>query len=379
MKILLLAGEESGLIYANRLKELLAGNEIRGYDDYGFKTADLAVMGFMAVISRIGYFLNVKKTMERAIDEFNPDVVCTIDYPGMNLKLAAYAKKKGIRTVHVVCPQVWAWKAGRIPKIEASLDKLCCFFPFEPALFKPGFAEFVGHPLVEEFKRSLADASVSGRVLALLPGSRIGEIERNLPVMLETLSLIAVDKAVIPAANERAREKIDSILSRSPVNSPVEVRLGGARELLLSARAALVASGTATLEAALARCPTVLVYKVSPVLAWIARRVIKGIKHVGLANIIWEKCGGEGVAPMPELLQEDFTAEKAAELLKPFLNSDEEHGRAARRLDEAVKLLETGSSAFSRIVSAILTPLSHFFELMHAGPSSRSRFGAGAR
>ena len=105
MKILLLAGEESGLIYANRLKELLAGNEIRGYDDYGFKTADLAVMGFMAVISRIGYFLNVKKTMERAIDEFNPDVVCTIDYPGMNLKLAAYAKKKGIRTVHVVCPQ----------------------------------------------------------------------------------------------------------------------------------------------------------------------------------------------------------------------------------------------------------------------------------
>ena len=134
MKILLLAGEESGLIYANRLKELLAGNEIRGYDDYGFKTADLAVMGFMAVISRIGYFLNVKKTMERAIDEFKPDVVCTIDYPGMNLKLAAYAKKKGIRTVHVVCPQVWAWKAGRIPKIEASLDKLCCFFPFEPAL-----------------------------------------------------------------------------------------------------------------------------------------------------------------------------------------------------------------------------------------------------
>lgn len=355
MKILLLAGEESGLIYANRLKELLAGDEIRGYDDYGFKTADLAVMGFMAVISRIGYFLNVKKTMERAIDEFKPDVVCTIDYPGMNLKLAAYAKKKGIRTVHVVCPQVWAWKAGRIPKIEASLDKLCCFFPFEPALFKPGFAEFVGHPLVEEFKRSRADASVSGRVLALLPGSRIGEIERNLPVMLETLSLIAVDKAVIPAANERAREKIDSILSRSPVNSPVEVRLGGARELLLSARAALVASGTATLEAALARCPTVLVYKVSPVLAWIARRVIKGIKHVGLANIIWEKCGGEGVSPMPELLQEDFTAEKAAELLRPYLDSDEEHRKAAQRLDEAVKLLETGSSAFSRIVSAVLS------------------------
>jgi lipid-A-disaccharide synthase len=353
MKILLLAGEESGLIYANRLKELLAGHEIRGYADYGFKTADLAVMGFMAVISRIGYFLNVKKTMERAIDDWKPDVVCTIDYPGMNLKLAAYAKKKGVRTVHVVCPQVWAWKAGRIPKIEASLDRLCCFFPFEPALFRSGFAEFVGHPLVEEFKRSRADASVSGRVLALLPGSRLGEIERNLPVMLETLSLLAVDRAVIPAANERAREKIDAILASSPMKSLVEVRPGGARELLLSARAALVASGTATLEAALARCPTVLVYRVSPVLAWIARRVIKGIRHVGLANIIWEKSGGEGVAPMPELLQEDFTAENAAELLRPYLDSDEAHREAARRLDAAVKLLDTGSSAFSRIVSAV--------------------------
>lgn len=354
MKILLLAGEESGLIYANRLKELLSGHEIRGYGDYGFKTADLAVMGFFAVVSRIGYFLGVKKTMERAIDEWKPDVVCTVDYPGMNLKLAAYAKKKGIRAVHIVCPQVWAWKAGRIPKIEASLDRLCCFFPFEPALFKPGFAEFVGHPLVEELERSNADATLSGRVLALLPGSRLGEIERNLPVMLEAVSMLAVDKAVIPAANERAKEKIDSILKSSPLKPAVEVRLGGARELLLAARAALVASGTATLEAALARCPTVLVYKVSPVLAWIARRLIKGIKHVGLANIIWEKCGGEGVSPMPELLQEDFTAQKAAQLLKPYLESDEAHREAAGRLDAAVKLLDSGSSAFPRMVSAVL-------------------------
>lgn len=354
MKILLLAGEESGLIYADRLKELLSGHEIRGYGDYGFKTADLAVMGFFAVVSRIGYFLGVKKTMERAIDEWKPDVVCTVDYPGMNLKLAAYAKKKGIRAVHIVCPQVWAWKAGRIPKIEASLDKLCCFFPFEPTLFRPGFAEFVGHPLVEELERSNADATLSGRVLALLPGSRLGEIERNLPVMLETVSMLAVDKAVIPAANERAKEKIDSILESSPLKPAVEVRLGGARELLLAARAALVASGTATLEAALARCPTVLVYKVSPVLAWIARRLIKGIKHVGLANIIWEKCGGEGVSPMPELLQEDFTAQKAAQLLKPYLESDEAHREAAGRLDAAVKLLDSGSSAFPRMVSAVL-------------------------
>ena len=154
MKLLLLAGEESGVLYAEQIAKAVRGKdpavEIRGYGDYGFKTADLAVIGFFAVLRKIRFFLGMKRTMERAIDEWRPDVVCTVDYPGMNLKLAAYAKARGIRAVHVVCPQVWAWKQGRIPKIEMSLDKLCCFFPFEPALFKPGFAAFVGHPLVDD-------------------------------------------------------------------------------------------------------------------------------------------------------------------------------------------------------------------------------------
>lgn len=182
MKILLLAGEESGLLYARQLQERLAGHEIRGYADYGFKTADLAVMGFLAVLRRLPYFLRVKRTMEAAIDAWRPDVVCTIDYPGLNLKLAAYAKARGIRTVHVVCPQVWAWKKGRIPKIEAALDRLCCFFPFEPELFKPGLATFVGHPLADAFRTlQRTPSSEAVKTVALLPGSRLGEIERILP------------------------------------------------------------------------------------------------------------------------------------------------------------------------------------------------------
>lgn len=354
MKILLLAGEESGLIYANRLRELLKGCEVRGYNDYGFKTADLAVMGFWAVISRIGYFLKVRKTMERAISEWKPDVVCTIDYPGLNLRLAAYAKRRGIRTIHIVCPQVWAWKAGRIPKIESSLDRLCCFFPFEPALFKPGFAEFVGHPLIEDFDKSCTKSILrSKRMLALLPGSRVNEIKRNLPIMIGALSHLQVDRVVVPAANEIVKKKIDVIIGDLAVNIPIEVRLGGAREVLLESRAAVVASGTATLEAALARCPTVLVYKVSPLLAWIARRVIKGISHVGLTNIIWEKNGSIGEVPMPELLQEDFTPTKVADEIRPWLDSDQEHLNATKRLDSAVKLLNSGSSAFAKIVSII--------------------------
>ena len=181
MRILLLAGEESGVMYAERIaKEIrsrIPSAEIRGYGDYGFETSDLAVIGFFAVFRKIRFFLRVKRTMERAIDEWKPDVVCTVDYPGLNLKLAAYAKERGIRAVHVVCPQVWAWKKGRIPKIEASLDRLCCFFPFEPALFKPGFAEFVGHPLVDAFASEVEERGGGGRrrekILAVLPGSRM--------------------------------------------------------------------------------------------------------------------------------------------------------------------------------------------------------------
>ena len=360
MKILLLAGEESGLLYANRLRELLGGHEIRGYADYGFQVSDLAVMGFWPVLKRISYFVGVKKTMERAIDDWRPDVVCTIDYPGLNLKLDAYAKGKGIRTLHVVCPQVWAWKKGRIPKIEAALDHLCCFFPFEPTLFKPGFAEFVGHPLVAAFGPRAA-RSVEKDLVALLPGSRLGEIERNLPVMLAAVARLPGVRVVIPAANEKVRAAIARVLSESGqgANAPgaLTVQSGGARELLLRADCAVVASGTATLEAALARCPTVLVYRVSAALAWFARRVIRDISHVGLVNIIWEKNGRHGEEPMPELLQEAFTPEAVAARLRPWLADAAERQKAVDRLDATVRTLEGRSDAFARIASLVTANL----------------------
>lgn len=359
MKIMLLAGEESGQIYAKRLKALFPQHEVRGYYDYGFLTSDLAVMGYWAVLRRLFFFLNVARTMRRAIDAWKPDVVCTIDYPGMNLKLAAYAKSRGIRTVHVVCPQVWAWKKGRIPKIEASLDRLCCFFPFEPALFRPGFAEFVGHPLVADFEQAVAarrarsGADRGGRLVALLPGSRIGEIRRCLPVMLEALAGLDGVRAAIPAANKGARAEIDAIV-RAAGAKDVEVRDGGARELLLEADCAAVASGTATLEAALARCPTVLVYRVTPFLAWFARRVIKEIKHVGLVNVVWEKMRPDSTEfPMPELLQESFTSDAVARQLRIWLDSPSARADAVARLGAAVSLLGDGRGSLERIASIL--------------------------
>ena len=365
-KVLLLAGEESGVLYAKGIAQCILKShpdaEIRGYGDYGFETHDLAVMGFFGVLRRIFFFLRVKKTMMRAIDEWRPDVLCTIDYPGMNLRLAAHAKSRGIRTVHVVCPQVWAWRQWRIPKIEAAVSKLCCFFPFEPAIFKPGVAEFVGHPLAGGFP-GLGDGGKakphSGRkTIAILPGSRMREIEMFLPILLDAAKGLDAD-IEIPAANERALHAIRRISSR-PGFPPVKILEGGARELLMRADCAAVASGTATLEAALARCPTVVVYKVSAIMAAILRRMITGVRHVGLANVIWEKSAkgqkeGEK-APMPELLQEDFTAENVRRQLSSWLEDESEAAAAVKRIDDAVSLLQSKGDTMSLIASALELP-----------------------
>lgn len=380
-RILLLAGEESGLLYANEIRRRLVGWEVRGYQDCGFETHDMAVIGFLPVLLKLRYFLRLKKTMERVIDEWKPDVVLTVDYPGMNLKLAAYAHAKGIRTVHVVCPQVWAWKKGRIPKVEAALDRLCCFLPFEPKLFRPGFATFVGHPLASAFAetREGAEAKRAGsgaeaKTVALLPGSRKGEIEKILPTLLGAAEKLTEDfgdrvRFVIPAATPRAYRQIEKVVSRSPISrgrASLEIRHGGARELLLRADCAAVASGTATLEAALARCPTVLVYRVGRVFCRIMRIAIR-TRFVGLANIIWERCRGGDVVedqivnrelqspdqPMPELLQENCTVEAVHRHLKGYLEDDAVRADAVRRLDAAMAYLDGDSDPFANIIAEI--------------------------
>ena len=357
MKVLLLAGEESGVLYAERLRRALPGCAFKTYQDL-YKTSDLAVMGFWAVIKRLFFFLGVQRTMKRIIREWKPDVVVTIDYPGLNLKLAAYAKARGIPAVHIVCPQVWAWHQGRIPKVAAAVNRLLCFFPFEPALFKDYegknfHATFIGHPMVEVFaeekgaatERRHTDSDYQGRgnlgspLLAILPGSRVGEIQRHLPRLLDAVRLLKRPdiRVVIPAANDRAEAEIRAIISQRSDPITPEVVKGGARDLLRRADCAAVASGTATLEAALAHCPTVLVYAVSPLLAWFARRVITGVKHIGLANVIAEKSGVE--PPMPELLQEAFTPEAVAAQLSAWLDDAEARAHASRALDDVMARL----------------------------------------
>ena len=364
-RILLLAGEESGVIYSRRIAAVIKRTcpeaEIRGYDTYGFKTEDLGVFGYWEVLKRLFYFLRVKRTMERTIAEWKPEVVCTVDYPGLNLKLAAFAHERGVKTVHVVCPQVWAWHQGRIPKIEATLDKLCCFLPFEPKIFRPGLAEFIGHPLMEEFAAkgeigSANSAAGKSKILALLPGSRIGEIGHHLPILLEVVRRLKakgkVDQVLIPAANDRAYRAISQQVAKCPeaIKSLISLTHGDARAALRSATAAVVASGTATLEAALIGVPTVLVYKVGYLLGEFLKRAIKGTRYAGLANVIWERCGGQGTQPMPELLQDNFTVEKTLELIEGYLDGGEAAANARAALADSMKLLKSDGDAIEKIV-----------------------------
>ncbi len=182
----------------------------------------------------------------------------------------------------------------------------------------------------------------------------MGEIEKHMPVMLEVVEKLRREipdlKVVIPAANERAYSAITSQTFQT--SQAFCIIRGGARDVLRRADAAVVASGTATLEAALANCPTVLVYRVGWLFAAIARRVIKGVRHVGLANVIAEKAGAE--CPMPECLQEDFTAENVLSHLRPWL-ADAAANRAARQgLADTMQLLKTDGDAMARIIRTLL-------------------------
>ena len=368
MKLLLLAGEDSGLVYAERLKRLLPDAEVRGYADYGFATSDLAVMGILPVLAKLPYFVRVGRTMKRAIDEWRPDVVVTIDYPGMNLKLAAHAKARGIPAVHVVCPQVWAWHQGRIPKIAASVTRLMCFLPFEPPLFdgvdaKDFKAVFVGHPLLDiaraETTRKLEN-SKTRKLVALLPGSRMGEISRILPRLLRVAELLGPDvRFEIPAATPKALAQIESIVAKwqaasktRKLEDSLTIRLGGARDVLRSATCAAVASGTATLEAALVGCPTALVYAVSPTFAFAVRHFVKGVRHAGLANVIADKCGGE--PPMPEFLQENFVPETVAALLRKWLDDPAAHAEAKAALARTMEKLVSDGDALGLVAKEVL-------------------------
>ena len=269
---------------------------------------------------------------------------------------------------------MWAWRQRRIPKVAAALTKLLCFLPFETSIFAAyegkGFsARFIGHPMVDLFaeeERNAASATQrdggapTRSRLALLPGSRIGEIQRILPRMLAALRLLVAKMpgafdVLIPAASEKAYAEIERLVRVITPSSAchLEILRGKAREVLRQADCAVVASGTATLESALARCPTVVVYAVAPIVAWFLRRMITGVRHVGLVNVIAERVGIP--PPMPELLQEAFTPEAVAAQISEWLTDARARDKAVAAIDEAVAHLKSDGDAIGNAAREILS------------------------
>jgi lipid-A-disaccharide synthase len=377
LRILICAGEVSGDMHAAALMRALRARVrqplvFRGFGgdamraegaELLYHTDRIALMGITPVIKNLPFLLGMITRMKREMLDWKPDLVLTVDYPGMNLRLAEFAHSHGFKTVHYICPQVWAWHQSRIPKIAKIIDLMLCLFPFEPACFKGTAlkAVFTGHPLVDRAAETRAEPPVplpwQGTYrIGLLPGSRTSEITRILPRLLESAALLEQRlkgdcSFIIPAPTARMRALGEQVAAATPVK-PQRLTFvdGQARQVMMQANTAAVASGTATLEACLMRCPTVLVYTASFLTYLVAKLFVKGIRHLGLANIVAKR------EVMPELLQDDFTPQRLADQLYRYLTEPATREAALADLDATNALLGDGNAS-GRAADAIAEEL----------------------
>jgi lipid-A-disaccharide synthase len=307
---------------------------------------ELAVMGFVEVLGRIPYFWRLEKKLAKLLDGRQIDLVLPIDFPGFNLRMTRSAKARDIPVLYYIAPQVWAWRARRARQLSGDADRIAVILPFEEEVFKKvgGRAVFVGHPLLEEWGepeatdrpgpeslRSSLGLDPHRPVLALFPGSRRQEIRRHWDLFRRTGEMVRARHAGLQLAVARA----GSIPVEALGGSGFSVVDDGAA-LLKTATAALVKSGTTTLQAALAGVPFVTVYRTHPVTFFLAKRLVN-VPHVALANLV----AGEGV--VPEILQKDATPERLSRLLDPLLD-----------MDSVVR--EDMEAGFARIREALGTP-----------------------
>jgi lipid-A-disaccharide synthase len=347
---------------------------------------DMAVMGITEVVRHLPRIYRGFHSLKQSIRQRRPALAVLIDFPDIHLKLAEELKGLGIPVIFFVSPQLWAWKKHRIKLVQKYVDKMLVIFPFEEPFYRERGvpAEFVGHPLAdlpdptiprEEFANACGLAP-NGRWIALLPGSRAKEIRANLPTMLKAARILSPSgefQFVVPLAttlNTAQRQMTQQIIARWGAGLPI-FTAGDARATLKYARAAVVASGTATVEAALIGNPFVVVYRVSPLTYAIAKRVVK-VPHVAMPNLI---AGKEAV---PELIQSRFTALNIVKNLVPLLPDGEPRQSMMEELLRIRRLLESHREdgegapvgAIDRVAEVVLAQLGVGAEesKMHAQP-----------
>lgn len=322
MRYYLIAGEASGDLHGSNLIKGLhkqdSHADIRCWGGDRMEAAgatlvkhyrELAFMGFVEVIANLPTILRNMDTCKADILAYKPDVLVLIDYPGFNMRIAEWARKQGIKIVYYISPQVWAWKEKRVIKLKRDVDKMLVILPFEEAFYKTWDYKvtYVGHPLIEvvtdEKSIPVSEPLSAKPIIALLPGSRSQEIKAKLPVMLQMVPHFPQYEFIIAQAPSQS----DSMYAELMDGTQVKMVKGGTYNLLRQSAAALVTSGTATLETALFGVPEVVCYKGNAISFWLAKKLVK-IKYISLVNLIMDK------PVIKELIQEDLneTSLKAA-------------------------------------------------------------------
>ena len=339
-RILISAGEASGDIHAAAvtaaIKKIDSSAEVFGMGGDALRNAggevlfdikDHGVMGFVEVLKKLPDLFKLRDDFEKVMDERKPDCLITVDYPGFNMKLAKLAHDKGIPVVSYIAPSAWAWHKSRAKKVAKIVDKVACIFPFEYDVYKEAgaYVEFVGHPLVDIVRPSMtkeeamafAGKEEGKKLILLMPGSRLMEIEKMLPTLLEAAKIIKKQLPEVSFVMPRAGTIPISLLEEKIQASGLDVKIteGNNYDLFIVADLALATSGTVTLEAALCGLGSVIVYKTNPVTYFIAKLLVN-IPHIGLPNIVAAK------SVVPELIQNDFTPTKVAQEALALLESE---------------------------------------------------------
>jgi len=369
--IAILAGEDSGdqlgadLIVALRQRYPnarfvgIGGTRMQAQQfDSWFDMRELSLFGFAEVITHLPRLMRLRKALLARLLRERPAVVIGIDAPDFNLEVERRLKLAGLLTVHYVSPSVWAWREKRAEKIGRSARRVLCLFPMEPAIYaRHGVdASFVGHPLADRFAlvsdrvgaRELLQVPQQAPVLAVLPGSRLSELQRLGPTFLQAAAKVAAVvpglRIVIPAANARIHAQLETMLATlAPIEPAPQLLDGQAHQAMLAADIVLLASGTATLEAMLAKRPMVVGYRVAP-LSYRIARAMKMLKTdiYSLPNILARAEGVSGELPVPEFMQDECTADNLAEATLSLFRDAERRGRIVSVFEHLHQRLRSG-------------------------------------
>lgn len=383
-KVMIVSGEASGDMHGAKLAESLNAItehlELFGIGGERMQSAGvriefdarrLAAVGITEVIAKVSHILDGMRTAKRLVAMERPDLLILIDFPEFNLHLASFAKKHAIPVLHYISPTIWAWRQGRIKKIKRIIDHMAVILPFEAAFYRRHDipVTFVGHPLMDQ-STSFADRQeITGDenelTIGLMPGSRDSEVEKLLPVMLQAAKLIGQRKDVRFLVSQAPSVSPDLVhrLTHN-LDSNVSIFKASTEQLLRRATLVVVASGTATLEAAIHTTPMIIVYRVSPLSYRIGKALIK-VPHIGLVNLIADK------RVVPELIQHEASPEEIARQALTLLNDPEKLKRMQDDLVEVTQRL--GTAGASDKVAKIA------WELLAGGQGDSDTASAGKR